>query len=1053
MSYNLTKFEANNLSTGVAAFTSDFSPDIRFSMDTKNVTTGIRQGVGPRFGMAPIPGQADTAGAAGSCASIRQSEAASGPQYLNRVKYFGCYYVNLGTAADVSVNRGHFAWVVGKSDHLDVVVGATATSSTNSTIDPEIVSGLPVPNTDWATPTTYGIPAFWEVYGSSYGSGLPGAGIVKTILSVDSSKFWLSSASISTAGKVVKYNYLAGRVTAQPSGTTPPQVNLVDGSLTVPQSMTSLFGIPSSINSGTVSTTPRSVKIHSFDLYQANEYCYQFDGFKNTAVYIPSRTFDYSIANTNFGAADRVQTVRGGSATIQYAVVEDPEMTGSTGYRAILLATGKTAAACIVSDVQMNLDGTPTQWADLTQIFTQVKKTLTRSSADITKFYTEDGTEKSTCWISWPPFVTGTAAKKASARTSSSENASLGEANSGVLRANTTYEFAYSLFNKRTGYESNVGDPAKLRTGTDDYVSAILTHYFGSSDYNQYNSNSMDLGNIIPMNPDFTLVSSVGRGHKCINDIEYRIYYRQLGSFEWIPALFVDAVKWLFFPTVVATGTACNGPIAGSPAGQPGGFNDYSLIPKDQWTSVVSWQGRAFWSSKKSLVFSMRDNVFAYPVRNSVSCPTGEFRGITVHAFPGQAEQRGRLIVWGSDECYIGSFSGDPILQAVQVSATTSGQFPLDGSDFSLERWTTNTAFSHRAAVVAEGELWYWGSKGIFHDNGTDFGDRVSITIEPDIFTLYDPAQSGDIFGHYFAQTKEIYWFYAPRSAPTLTHAIVLNTVSGGIYRAEFGCKIDSAQDISIENTSDTQTNLCGKRVIISVRADSTQTLQRPYFFDMINRSGDLEPGTEALVKQITATGLSAVLTLDAGTSPTVNIGDYLAIHQASDYSGVVIPDMICQVTNVSPLTVSTPIALPNWTAGARKNYFPVWIAPMTQIPYRIKTQYWSPTGMQSWYRFLFSHFQFRVKLWPANAAYNLNLGYRTPISGTLGSKTITLSDNSDGNCQIYAALPGDLQKIEGQGIQHDIAGVHNGSEWVLQYMATHAEAQLDGDNLLTFEG
>ena len=184
-------------------------------------------------------------------------------------------------------------------------------------------------------------------------------------------------------------------------------------------------------------------------------------------------------------------------------------------------------------------------------------------------------------------------------------------------------------------------------------------------------------------------------------------------------------------------------------------------------------------------------------------------------------------------------------------------------------------------------------------------------------------------------------------------------------------------------------------------------------------------------------------------------MNDYVAIHQASDYSGAVIPDMIVKVTNVAlpNITVSTPSAIPNFTAAARKNYFPIWIAPLTQIPYRIKTQYWTPTGMQSWYRFLFSHFQFRVTLWPSMSNYDLNLGYRTPISGTLGSKTITLSDNSDGNCQIYAALPGDLQKIEGQGIQHDIAGVHNGSEWVLQYLSTHAEAQLDGDNLLTFEG
>lgn len=1000
MSYNLTKFEQTNLSTGVQSFTSDFSPDVRFSIDTKNVTTGIRQGVGPRFGMSPIPGQQDSEGAAAQPNSILQSENVDSA-FTGRSGYYGCYRV-------MTESLNVFCWILGKNTEVDVVIGSTLAGIVFTPAS-TITAGMPTPS-QTSLDLNYKSPAFWNLPTNLLQTG-------QTWLKnkLKSPFYILSTAHIKVTGKEIPQPWLLGKSVAaainvnacsKPNFNYYTAVNAFAGGA---PSADYVAGSAYQIQSSKIDLVKQTFTMYELDKTLAWAYEYKYtDVDMTTFVPTPSPMMDISISQLTPQTAT-AKTAAGAPGTVTTILYNNPKNTINCGYEAVLIA-GDSPFACAFQNWDSNQDGTYNKYFDLTDLEISPK-----SRANVVDAI--DGQTKPTCFLGnlYNVYVAGT----------------------GLFKKDTVYEITFSYYNKKFNYETNVGAPIKIKSAAADNFAQTIS--------------ATDVPILFPTASPFT--NSIP-----VNDYSLRFYYRVNGSFEWIPCGEFELARAF---CVLAGGNTFQigvSAVAQLPGGQPGGFNDYSPIQKDSYDCVTTWQGRAFWSSKKSLVFSMRDNIFAYPIRNSVSCPSGEFRGITVHAFPGQADQRGRMIVWGSDECYIATFTGDPILQTVQVSPTTAGDYPLDGSDFVMERWTTNTAFSHRAAVVADGELWYWGAKGIFHDNGTDFGDRVSINIEPDIFTIYDPSQASTIFGHYFGQTKEIYWFYAPKTAPTVTHAIVLNTMTGGIYRAEFNCRIDSAQDISIENTADTQTNLTGKRTIISVRKDTGFGKQRPYFFDIKNRSGDLEPGCEAMVKQVATVGLSSVLTIASGFGGlVVNVNDYIAIHQATDYAGVTISDQIVKVTNVAlPNITVTRVSgalLPNFTAAARKNYFPIWIAPLTQIPYRIKTQYWSPTGMQSWYRFLFTHLQFGVTLWPSMSNYDLNLGYRTPITGTDGSKVITLADNSDGNCQIYSPMPGDLQRFEGQGIRYDIAGVHNGGEWVLQYLATHAEAQLDGDNLMTFEG
>ncbi len=70
------------------------------------------------------------------------------------------------------------------------------------------------------------------------------------------------------------------------------------------------------------------------------------------------------------------------------------------------------------------------------------------------------------------------------------------------------------------------------------------------------------------------------------------------------------------------------------------------------------------------------------------------------------------MVVFGSQETYSGRFTGNQLQSPVQVSPDNVATFPVDGSDFVIESRTTITSFSSRSAIVAEGELYYWGPTG-----------------------------------------------------------------------------------------------------------------------------------------------------------------------------------------------------------------------------------------------------------------------------------------------------------------------------------------------------
>jgi hypothetical protein len=1082
MGYPTTSAEQSDLSIGVSAFTSDFQPQIALNIASHDVTTGINQGIGPRFGMSPMPGHQDQETLAGTAlGGLRSTEYLSFgavKQLQARAHFWGVIPITLGTYADPSTLGKFFVWIVTDNNNTttlndpDFLLGSVYSGGFFQHTD-KFTAGLPLgfyQYGEYVAHLNYMNPCFYQAsfhsdsgYDSLYGT-----------TAVAREKY-ARFAAISISGKDIPCEWLIGKSTSTPTTTSSgrPNLNVWGASFIVPDH---IGYVPSPFNLGYTSpvqtVTFRNIKLNSVgEDGLCWEYRYiDFATSQMAAVSnfnMTSPNFLFSQTPTRNGRADGNQTGR------TYANVTDvsvffPGLTINSSYSAVLWAN-RNPLAIIFQPWRRSADGKMGCFFDLKNPGLSITGKTTGFPNGL---YTEYGNVVSTSFYGWsqifqPDGANATYLPKLSALAADTVGfARAGAANSGLLRKGNSYEFTYSLYDKSLDYETNVGIPVKftLDPNGDDYVSLILwTDAFSAGGVpHQTPMIAAAQANPIPVIDSESTYKKIP-----VNITAYRFYYRQLGSYEWLPAGEIEAAR-LFGDPCLGRYSVCEQPAPLLPGGQPGGFIDYSPIPDDTYIDVAIFQNRAFWVSKKAIVFSLRNNIFAYPLRNIAACPTGEFRGLTIHMFPGQSEQRGRIILWGSKECYVGTFTGQQQLATVQLGADNSGLYPVDGSDFTLDQWTTFTAFSSRAAVVCEGLIIYWGPQGVFLDNGNQLPDRISLNIEPNLFDLYEATKTDEIFGHYMYKTKEVFWFYRPKGNTTDTHALVYNFRSQQFYICQFpGMLIDSIQDVNIEGTSDTGAWV-GPRVVISARSATfggPALLQRGYFFDMKNRSGDLRPATEMMIKSVAAVVGQAQqrkFTLATGYDGTtlagLTAGDTIVFHQVQDYTGrtdqpdfvgkivsVSLPDIVVQLPTELDATKYTAVSL------SEINYIPAWTTRFNGISYKILTQYWAPGGLAGWFRWLFLHLQFKVSLLPTISGETFTTTYKTPITGTSQANTISFVDNSDGNFQVQTPLIQDSQAAEGQGLKMDVSGVHIANQWTLQYISAKI-IPLDGDNLQTFE-
>lgn len=1065
MANDLQKFSAGSLDIGVDTFNPDLTPIVSLTPDTSNFTSGINQGVGVRYGITPIPGQSDTETPTGTrCNGIMKSEGSSGAGLINRLRAFKLSLFKLQSFTDFNVFKNYiFLLLADTSNYLDASI-QSLNQSTYFSYDPLLSDGFAV--SSWIGES----PFSGFLKSELFVSGVPTEAKFQEILSHDSAKKFLSSANITASNKNIPTQWIIGRTVTAGDATHAPAINLWYGESSVPASPVGISnqwygGVPSCILKANYNSSVHGINAYTI-VGATGKFNIQY-GYNvklaTIAVQQPSNAPGYSISQValNFLATTGTKTTTGtsyGAADNRSCLVNDPDMFTDCGYSAQLVC-GDNPFAIIYQEYVRQNNGVINQFVNLTDEVLKPKPVPVGALNWDGETYKENGYEKSTAFALWPSYIDNTPLPTEDDGSAGPFTTKID--NSGLLQSGRSYELTYSYYNKRLNFETNVGVPVKIFVGSSVDATAVDNVALGLADNNQADDTETMYSQFLDATagtsgPPFGLWPIFLAGgdalgydqRKYINYLEVRFYYREIGTFEWLPAGAFDLAEYWFRPNPKSFLRICAGAIAGLPGGQPGGFNDYSQLPKQKYNSVLVFQNRVFWFSNKTVNFSYRDNIFAYALRNTVTVQTGEFYGGIVHNYPGEAEQTSRLMMFASNAIYVGRFTGIPATTAVQVSPDSVGEYPLDGSDFTVDLWTTITSFSHRSACVAQGYLYYWGPQGIFRDNGTENPDRISIPIEPFLFSAYDHSQADQIFCYYNNQTQEIIWFYPPASDPTRTYAIVYNVLDQAFLFQKFHCKIDDAVQVAL--TGDNSSTFGQERTVISTRINNSESTQRMFFFDYLNRSGDMTTTSEMMCKSVStpATGQRR-FTLASGSNDllTISIGDPICLQQLDKYwTATTGEDLIGTVVavNAGPggyLDVKLPDSV-TFDASASLDftqYFPIMTKELHGIEYNFESKYWLPSGINNFWRFLYFYLLFKYTPLPKTQNNFFDIAYRTPSGADFIGDSLRFVDNSDGNYQLYYPLKEGQLNNQGQAIKLKLSGVHIGEEWVLQYLETHA--------------
>lgn len=1059
----LDRWPGGIMDKGVDVFGPQFRSDLVLGLDTYNVSDGISQGIGVRYGESPLPGHSDQETPTGTrCNNIAYSELALLPErgMTGRTRFFRLIPVTLGEFDNLTSQKQFYAALVsrtsedGSDDYLDVVLLSDYETSAGPLYFYErsrtLYSGLHP--SSWEPMNTMKLKTellFENAYSIEK---------VLNYFKYDAAKPYVSSSVLVVSNKKIPMRWFLGRmlVPFDSSTDSPGELNLweADTLASDPTYPVIYGGLPSQ-NRKNAATSQRTVTFYGLDAFMdfSKGYVYSFNLNDSPLAIMPGYGYDND-AHYDFTEMGTPTGDFGVNGTIDNALLNDSESFTESGYTAIF-ACGDKPLVCLFQDWIYQNDKMMPLWVDLTEkiMFPHTVKNST---------YIENLTPKQSCFKNWPAFVRGTVM---------TDNTTGGAAlaPNGILAANTVYEIAFSLYDKRLNFETNVGDPVKVQITTGSKAICLSNYTVASTNFVMFGTWITGGSDSVIDFPclDFALPGTLPESSeykKYLNYLEYRFYYRVEGTFEWLPAGSFDAAELWFRPNTETFAIICKGEVAALPGGQPGGFNDYSPLPKQQYRCVVNYKNRAWWVSSTSIFFSLENNIFAYPTRNALTAQTGEFLGALVHNYPGEAEQSSRLIIFASNAIYVARFTGDKAYQAIRVSPNTVGEFPVDGSDLIVDLWTTVSAFSQRSAVVAEGLLYYWGAQGLYRDNGTDTPEKISKRLEPDIFKVYDPTKTDEIFTIFNTATKEITWFYRPRVAdaefPTrsLTYSIDSDTFLFGKYKS----LIDDGFIVDLKNTD--HPDLSAQRTIINIREDAEVMVQRPYFFDYNNKAGDISPTTEFVVKTIsTPTTGTRRLTLaagyDAANFATIAVGDILSLNQTKAYATSLVlgTDMLAQISAVGAGTIDillpTGAELDTAATLTYDDYFPIWHQAragdgLNGFPYQIETKYWIPGGINYFAIWQFIYMLFQFDEWPKSKAHTFDFAYRTPSGGPYISDVVNFVENSDTAMQLFHALRVGYLNNQGQALKMKLSGSHIGEPWVLQYL----EAQTSNESGLVLK-
>lgn len=729
------------------------------------------------------------------------------------------------------------------------------------------------------------------------------------------------------------------------------------------------------------------------------------------------------------------------------------------------------------------------QWIDPTQsIYAPQAFDTWDATGSTSSYYTEKGVSTGsavrtqTCWGQAPSYVFGT-------QTTSVVSPSSSPAVTGVLAANTTYEFAYSVYNVLTGKESNVGKPAKVFTTVANSAIQILKsvdHVVAAGD-----SLFPEAGNFSSGQPWYgQCLAPDGINYVNAtmpnNYLYYRLYYREAGSFEWLSAgqYSFASVHYELKRQPIYIGVNNSG--AAGVGGQPGGFNDFSDLPTDEYIDVASFQGRMFWLTRGQLCWSRSDDLLSYPALNFAGAPAGEFRGMLPHFFSGQAQQNGRIVVFSSNGNFEGRFTGNLLQQQVRVSPTAQPQAVyVDGSDFVLSQRGSETAFSGRSAVVAEGILFFMGPTGIYRDDGVALPKRISQDIEPLVFESYDKTTVDQFFAYYNRRSGEVLFFYRPDPSRAdlnpqgyLTKAWVyslrtesFNTQSDVVdFKGEttgnepgawsqygYNQLIDWAQDLDLTRF-ETVPHAPGVRTLIGSRRDGSATVSRPYYHDDDCSGGDYRPGDEMMIKEIQRPDAATVrFILASGYSSTIlagiEVGTKIAVQNSSVYgdmatSANVDGFFVVKAKGAGYVDIEATGGLPAVTAQTFTvaQYFPMFVDGYHNITCTMQPNYLAPEGIFTWHALRWLHLLIK----PVPTQQGSVIPYVTAVwesnhqqvtSQATKNLNLFALNTRETTTQIMTDVPSPNMEAQGQAVRTTLTYSQLAGRWTLYLMAGYYES------------
>jgi len=1039
------RFIGGSMDKGISLYASAIDVNLSWSSEVFNVTSGLHQGVGPRYGLSPMPGQfSRIVPVSPGTNNFARSEGTAGLGLKYREKLFAiyyspnlkCYYAVVGLLRD-----GKLSFDVVYSSYREAAL------TTYSLPSDTIISG-------WS-PSGYierpivGSPT--RAFRIGEYLPWPKAVMYRTdfqdyFTGVDAN--FIASACLNVTGKNVAYQWMLGSVTVIPTATATPNVVFGNTTLAVASTAPVRLGVSTRFNvaSQRVKDAPRVIRY-----YPLTNNGYVVSNMEYTA-----QITDASISATpGLGQAQVYAQLTSGVTrlgsntaynTVSNVLVFDTTMTTSSK-RDVVMICGTTPMAAVFQEGINNPDGLAPRYFDLTS----TASSLRSIGMDSTFYNIKDS-------VLLPGGVMFTVDKNSG----------------GLFEWAIPYDIGVAFYNKPLDYESNVKNiknfqEFKPADSENNFSLKISSTTFGQNMWYQYQTTSF-----VSLPFDFTDTSSkagypVGQGLS-INDYSYRFYYRLAGIGEWLPLEEYDAAYLWFieaseFPAASAVGKI---PTARTTGGSPSQFQDYSPLPKLPYFQVISFSQRAFWFEGGSFRFSGSTHEFHYPTRNIIDSATGEWTGAMVFTRQNDVAAQSVLIVFSEQASYLCQFTGDFQTQVVRVSAKEVGEFTVDGSDFTIDILSDLTAFSHRSSVMAEGEAYWWGPQGITYFGGTGAPTVISLTLESDneedsIFNLCDPDTYKEVQGVYSPLTSEIIWFYTPATPdPDFpTHVLCFNTESRKFMRGRMPCQIDNAQNVDIGGSNYAPKSE-GTRMVLYARETAVSGVQSPILFDRKNPQADMVPGNILAVSTVTEpTPGTRRLALATGSlalsAAGIVTGDYLLIAGVQKYAPALTGtgDFIAKITAVTLSPDSLDIILPEGAAmnaaftATSATSFPVYHRGLETkglhgIPWVVDTNFWLPNGLINAYVWQYIHFLFNYlgipqPSDPFDPAYaklaRITFQNRTLVCDGPSTSELKLSNNSSDHCQIQHRVKNENRSANGQALAMRFSGIAFGDPWTLEYL------------------